>query len=339
MSPKLAVDSGLPSVSFIIPTYNSHRTLAECLESIDLLDYPKERLEVIIADGGSKDDTLEIATRFGVSKMFHNPLRTGEAGKALGIEGSTKEILAFVDSDNVLTSKNWLRAMVAPFGDEQVAASEPLWYSLRTSDPTITRYCALTGMNDILCLFLGNYDRYCYLTRRWTGMTIDLRDEDGHLFANLTSGNLPTVGANGFLIRSKIIKQLGHHSFFFDVDVVSQLTRARSFGLAKVKIGIIHLFADGISLYMRKTYRRIRDYLFYRAYAQRSYPWDISVGLGIYKFFLYTLSVFPLLIQLNTGYRTKPDRAWLFHPVACWVTLLTYGSYFVSYKVARTLGL
>lgn len=54
-----------PSISVIIPTYNSEKVLKSCLESIKGQDYPKERIEVIVVDGGSQDTTTKIAQSFG----------------------------------------------------------------------------------------------------------------------------------------------------------------------------------------------------------------------------------------------------------------------------------
>ncbi|MDP2754651.1 MAG: glycosyltransferase [Nitrospirota bacterium] len=65
-------------------TYNSAKTLAPCLESIINQDYRGE-IEVIIADGGSTDSTLDIAQKY-TYKIYPNPLKTGEAGKAAGVE-------------------------------------------------------------------------------------------------------------------------------------------------------------------------------------------------------------------------------------------------------------
>jgi glycosyltransferase involved in cell wall biosynthesis len=76
-----------PFISVVIPTYNSEKTLEMCLESIANQDYPKDKIEIIIADGGSIDRTLEIARRY-TDKIFNNPLKTGEAGKAVGVKKS-----------------------------------------------------------------------------------------------------------------------------------------------------------------------------------------------------------------------------------------------------------
>jgi len=65
------------SVSIIIPTLNSTRTLGLCLKSITSQNYPEELVEIIVADGGSTDQTKEISQAYFV-KLVDNPLKTGE---------------------------------------------------------------------------------------------------------------------------------------------------------------------------------------------------------------------------------------------------------------------
>lgn len=319
----------LPSISIVIPTYNSERTLAQCLESIARQDYPREKIEIIIADGGSRDKTLEIAKKFEVDKILRNPLRTGEAGKAVGVEAAKNEIILLQDSDNVLSSQNWLRRMVEPFEDASIVGAEPLYYTYRKEDSLITRYCALLGMNDPICLYLGNYDRYSYVTGKWTELQVKTRDDGNYLVLELDERNIPTIGANGFLVRAKALKKMKCKPYLFDVDIVYQLIRKGQNRFAKVKIGIVHLFADDVGTFMRKTYRRIRDYLFYERRGMRNYPWRRLHKLGLLKFVLYTLLIAPLVRDSLRGFKRFPDEAWLFHPLACWLTLQIYGINFV----------
>ena len=98
-----------PSISIITPTYNSAKTLASCLDSIKNQDY-KGDIEIIIADGGSTDSTLEIAQKY-TDKIYPNPLKIGEAGKAAGVKHARNEIIALIDSDNILPSGDWLSSM------------------------------------------------------------------------------------------------------------------------------------------------------------------------------------------------------------------------------------
>ena len=93
----------MPSVSVVMPTLNSEKTLGKSLESIAEQDYPV-KIEIIVADGGSSDRTIEIARKHG-ARIFENKLKTGEAGKAVGARKAKGEILAFIDSDNILPSR------------------------------------------------------------------------------------------------------------------------------------------------------------------------------------------------------------------------------------------
>lgn len=89
-----------PSISIITPTYNSAKTLTSCLDSIKNQDYHGD-IEIIIADGGSTDSTLVIAQKY-TDKIYLNPLKTGEAGKAAGVKQAKNEIIALIDSDNMV---------------------------------------------------------------------------------------------------------------------------------------------------------------------------------------------------------------------------------------------
>jgi len=315
-------------VSVVIPTYNSERTLAGCLASIQDQDYPKDKIELIIVDGGSYDSTLDIASRFGV-RILPNPLRSGEAGKAVGVAAARHEIIAFIDSDNILPSQNWLRTMVKPFDDQQIIGSEPLYYSYRREDPLITRYCSLVGMNDILCLYVGNYDRYCYLTDKWTSLKLNILDRGDYFLVELDEKQIPTMGANGFLVRREVLQTLDYTPYLVDVDTVYKLIAIGWNRFAKVKLGIVHLFAGDTRGYLRKTRRRVSDYLYYHGLGMRKYPWEVMSQKGMLKFILSTMFVPLLILNVARGYRKKPDRAWLFHVVACWITLLTYGSFYI----------
>ncbi len=57
-------------VSFVIPTLNSAATLGECLDSILAQDVPRGEYEIVIADGGSTDATLDIARSKGVDTVL-----------------------------------------------------------------------------------------------------------------------------------------------------------------------------------------------------------------------------------------------------------------------------
>lgn len=319
----------LPTISIIIPTLNSAKTLAGCLDSILIQDYPKDRLEIIIADGGSRDSTLEIInSKLSIInyQLLSNPLKTGEAGKAVGVKQAKNEIIALIDSDNVLPRSDWLKLMVEPFQDNEIIASEPLYYTYRPTDGYITRYCALLGMNDPLCLFLGNYDRYCTLTGKWTEVRHKEEDKGNYLkieFPALKS--LPTIGANGFCIKRDVLLGKGMGDYLFDIDILQDILKHDQYKIAKVKIGIIHIFSGNVRIFVKKQTRRICDYNYYKSLGLRKYAWGGVNKIKILYFIISCISYYLLVIQAIRGYLKKRDLSWFFHPIACWFTFIAYG--------------
>jgi len=133
-----------PSISIIIPTLNSTATLSKCLSSIHRQNYPKNKLEILIIDAFSTDNTINIAKKYQ-TKILKNPKKTAESGKAIGLKHAKGKLIAFIDSDNLLPNKNWLKTMVASFQDKQIIASEPIKFTYRPQDPPLTRYFAMLG--------------------------------------------------------------------------------------------------------------------------------------------------------------------------------------------------
>lgn len=316
--------TGLPGISILIPTLNAERYLEGCLRSVRNQDYPKELLEIIVADGGSTDGTLGVLKQYAVDRVVPNPRTTGEAARAILNELATKDLILSIDADNYLVGNDWLRRMVRPLQeDASVFASEPMRWDYARSDPPMNRYFALTGINDPVSLFMGNYGRYSYLTDRWTAMPHGEERHDGYLIAVLQPGHVPTMGANGFLVRTSVLNEIQGRDYYFDIDVVNELVQRGQRRIAKVDVALGHHFARDLSTFRRKTRRRIEDFLYWRD--RRRYPWLASGRLALARFVLYTLLVVPLLVEAFRGWVKVHDRAWFYHLPVCWTTLWLYG--------------
>jgi len=313
-------------LSIVIPTLNSARTLGVCLDAILGQEYPRDGYEIVVADAGSTDATLEIAAEKGVDRIVENPLKTGEAGKTAGIKAAKGDLIALVDSDNILPDDKWLTRLLAPFADSEVIASEPIEYTWRAADPSLTRYFALLGMNDPICLFTGNYDRVSGVTGRWTGLDIPAEDKGDWLKLRLSANALPTIGANGFVFRRTLLDGSNWDPYLFDIDILyERILRDGGVSVAKVKTGIVHLYCAKFGDFVRKQRRRIRDFLFFAQSKQRTYPWDKQRRTGIVLFCLSSVTILPLAVQAFLGFCRKPDLSWLWHIPACWCTLWVYG--------------
>jgi glycosyltransferase involved in cell wall biosynthesis len=316
--------NSLPTISVLIPTLNAGRVLEECLKSISIQDYPKDKIEIIIADGGSVDNTLKIAKKYG-AKIFENPLKTGETGKAVALKNAKNELVALIDSDNILPNKDWLKRMVEPFDDREINGSEPWAFTYRKKDTYINRYCALIGMNDPYCYFIGNYDRFCHISGKWTGVNLKQEDKGSFVKAKIESKILPTIGANGTVWRKDILmKAVGDSDYLFDTDIPYILTRQKPFYFAKVKLGIIHDYCHRFKDFYRKQKRRAKDFFYLENKKEREDTFQKQPDKQIF-FALSTITLFPLLFQAGKGFIKKNDWVWLFHPIACLTTLWVYG--------------
>ncbi|MDQ1363705.1 MAG: glycosyltransferase family 2 protein, partial [Pseudomonadota bacterium] len=113
-----------PTVSFIIAAYNEERVIERKIQNTLLLDYPEDKLQIIVVSDGSSDKTPEIAGKYaskGVISM-HDPRRAGKsAALNRACEQANGEILIFSDANNDY-EKNAIRLLVRHFADDRVGA-------------------------------------------------------------------------------------------------------------------------------------------------------------------------------------------------------------------------
>lgn len=106
-----------PFFSVIIPTFNRLGQMASCLEAISMLDYPKERFEVIIIDDGGDNGLVDVVAPFR-ERFPLNMLRQDHAGVAAGrnrgAEVARGEFLVFTD-DDCRPAPDWLKRLAERF--------------------------------------------------------------------------------------------------------------------------------------------------------------------------------------------------------------------------------
>ena len=109
-----------PAVTVVVPVRNCEKTIGKTLDAIGKLDYPRDKLEVIVVDGISSDKTKDIVQQYPVRMLTQSAEGLNQARNA-GLENSNGEIIAYTDGDCVVSTK-WLRKIVANFDDPEVGA-------------------------------------------------------------------------------------------------------------------------------------------------------------------------------------------------------------------------
>ncbi len=89
----MASDTRTPSVSVLIVCFNEATWIEACLDSLIANDYPRERIEFVVIDGGSDDGTVDIVERIAAAagnvRLVHNEARLKPHGLNLGIRETT----------------------------------------------------------------------------------------------------------------------------------------------------------------------------------------------------------------------------------------------------------
>jgi len=103
----------VPFVSVIVAVRNGEAEVSDCVTSLLRMDYPADRREILVVDGGSTDRTAEIVKRYPV-QYLREPRQGVCHARNRGIRASRGDILAFTDPDCVVSTR-WLSELVRPF--------------------------------------------------------------------------------------------------------------------------------------------------------------------------------------------------------------------------------
>lgn len=333
----------LPSISVVIPTYNSERIIGICLKSIASQDYPRDKMEVIIVDGGSRDRTIEIVKSFAELlsvKIVYEKTGRPEAATAIGYNHAKNNLIANIPSDNVLPHNKWLKQIVEPFiKHSDVIAVQPLRYAYRRKQGLLDRYFALFGVNDPIPYYLNKRDRLSWGEKNWSLMG-KAKDEGNFLLVKFNSMEVPTLGANGFIVKRKIIQKVTSNIFnFFHIDANVDMIKMgyNSYGI--VKTDIVHQSGEKFLKYFRKRIRYMQIY-FQDKSKRRYHLYDSRSRLdknNLLKFVIFSLTFAKPTYDAIRGYRKIPDKAWFLHPIVCLGVLLTYGIGLLKFKFQKFL--
>jgi hyaluronan synthase len=115
-----------PTIAIVMPAFNEQDAVAASIRSLLVADYPDDKLEIVVVNDGSTDDTLReiqaVAEHQPAVRVIDFPENRGKrAAMAAGIRSTIAEVIAFVDSDSAL-ERDALRRIVRGFANPRVGA-------------------------------------------------------------------------------------------------------------------------------------------------------------------------------------------------------------------------
>jgi mycofactocin system glycosyltransferase len=110
-----------PYVSVIIPVKDQFVEVVECLEALEELDFPREKLEIVVVDDHSKMEISQLETSFDVRVIRQEITRGPAFSRNYGVSYARGDILAFLDADCV-PGEDWLSELLPFFQASSIGA-------------------------------------------------------------------------------------------------------------------------------------------------------------------------------------------------------------------------
>jgi len=328
-----------PTITVVMISLNDENILPGCLSSIRKQDYPQNLINIIIVDGGSTDETASIAKKYDAHVISRPDLKESPNIRAgIALTSAATDLILFVSADNRLQEKDTLSAMVRALNDGETVACETLRYGFNKTDPVLSRYFALIGGADPIAVGLGKADRGPFDKTGWHGFG---EAEDCGYYLKVTFpkdvSKIPTLGANGFLIKREYIEKTSLASSALHIDMCVELILQghNKFAFLKDKHVIHFLDLKLLSFLKRRLlyanmYHSENTGRIYSVYHNRDF-----VRLILIAFYNMTLAV-PFLRALK-GYFSKKDVAWFLHPIVSFAFTVGYSLFFTKKYLMRVV--
>jgi len=241
---KWSTSDHTPFISVIIPARNEERNLERCLRSMIMVDYPRDRLEVIVINDRSTDRTAEILDKFAAEHGQIVALHRSDAdavdnlrGKAgalqFGIDRSHGELILMTDADCEV-SPTWPRAIASQFADPKVGLVSGLTSVDGNTFLERTQDVEWTYMQAMSCGGVGNdHPLGCF------GNNLAVRRE---VFVELGGYRRISFSVTEDMALQHAVHEAGHDIRFFIHPSMSVLT----------------LPADSMMEYIRQRHRWVR---------------------------------------------------------------------------------
>ncbi|RJR24515.1 glycosyltransferase family 2 protein [Candidatus Microgenomates bacterium] len=322
----------LPSVSFVIATYNSGWCVEDALKSIKKQDYSKNKVEIIFADGGSKDNTLELAKKYGV-KVLKNEFKLGEPGFALGCEEANGDLVVFLGHDNQLVQDNWIQLMIKPFMEADVTVAFP-HIENRPQDSWLTKY--VNRFTDPFNHFVYGYAnnpltfdkvyRVIKRTKHWIIFDFDLQDH-------------PILAFDQGLMLKKEGFHRDKETWYCDIlPILDLIKEGKKFAYVPLASNYHVTLNKGVRQFIKKHQWAI-DYnlspkktfgIFKQPFGLKARKQYISLKrkMRMLAYPFYGISFFIPILRAGYMFLKDREREWFYHP------FITFISAYIIWKEA-----
>ena len=178
-----------PGCTILIPAHNEEKVIARTIEAMLRLEYPKEKLKIMVINDGSTDGTRDIIEGYARAdrriELFDVPKGEGGKGKSralnLGVQRVTSDVIAIYDADNT-PDKDSLRYLVAQLlTNNELGAAIGKFRTINKSVNLLTKFINIETLSFQSMLQAGRWQMH----------------------------NIATLPGTNFVMWTRLIRQLG----------------------------------------------------------------------------------------------------------------------------------
>lgn len=318
-------------LSVVVPTLNNEKDIERFLSSICKQDMEQDKIEILIADGGSQDKTVNIAKKYK-AKVIHNKYVLADPGVNLGLQEALGKFIIVLAADNIFKDRSALNKMITVFNDKTIMAAFPVHVSSK-NDSFFTKY--INFFTDPFSHFV-----YGYAANGRTFSKIYKTIEHNNVYDVYdynSNVDKPLIAmAQGFMVRGNF--QRIEKQAFDDITPVLDLLQKNK------KIAFVH----SVGLY-HHTVRDFKHFVKKQMWASVNTIQKKSYGISYRTGYLsknqnfrmkiwpiYALSfVFPCMRSIY-GLVVDNEVMWIFHPFLCmisaWSSIGAIAMYYINSK-------
>lgn len=330
-------------LSIIIATFNSEKFLPRVINSIKRQSFPKDEMEIIFVDGGSVDNTLEIAKNNKII-VVNNPRTEPVYGKYLGYLKAKSKYIMYLDHDEVLNSKYSIEKKVKTLEScvkiKSIAGGN---YINPKGYPFINNY--INEFGDPFSFFiyrLSKRKEYFDATMR-KKYPIIIEDGISTTYDLSNCKEIPIIElvAGGSMFDADYLKK-NYKETLSDYRLIPHvyyLMYARNpYITIMKKDGIFHYSSESLSKYLKKINWRIKNNIYHKDTLGRSgYSGRKSElkNTSYYKQYLYIPYGLTLLFPIIDGIKlsvSRSDIRYMYHVMLTIYTCLAIIFHRINYS-------
>lgn len=269
----------LPKVSFFIMSFNDARNMELAILSIEKQNYPKDKVEIIVIDDSSTDNSLDIAKKHK-TKILINGRRDMYRSLSMGYHAASGKFCFQLDQDVELRHENFIMEMITPLIKEDSLSGSFTRYYPKKDQSWINRYISYdpAQQDPVYEYFSSPVENFI------------VKKVNNYFICDYSSKNIPAISLVFYRMEHLKKSPLWNDERFFDHETLMGVIGAGFTKFAYIpSAGLYHKHAKGLWNLIYKRLRNLKNH-YLKTDSKYKYKWfDATSISGILKIIIWII--------------------------------------------------